>query len=136
MVENHLRLQTVSWLSAPGDHFLEKKDTYTADSGFFYIYLSIYKKTSFSVVMRSEVVGLAGRTRFSFSRNPLMMWFFCKRRKLAQENGILTEGDQLLEKESFPLKKNGFTNIIQKITFNILKGFSDDGKIGCRPVFR
>ena len=60
-----------------------------------------------------------------------MMRFFGKTGNLNKKNGILTEGDQLLEKESFPLKKNGFPNNIQKITFNTMKGFPDDGKSGC-----
>jgi hypothetical protein len=40
------------------------------------------------------------------------MRFFGKTGSWHKKNGVLTEGDQLLEKESFPLKKNGFPNII------------------------
>jgi hypothetical protein len=54
----------------PGDHFLEKKDTNTVDSGFFYIYISYIKKTSFSVVMRPGSGRVGWRNSVQFLSKP------------------------------------------------------------------
>ena len=110
--------------------------------GFFIYMYSLEKKPHFmcSCVHKcSEMVGsgrVGWKNSIQFLSEPDCDADFLEKREAYTKNGILTEGDQLLEKESFPLKKNGFPNIIQKITFNTLKGFPDDGKSGCQPVLK